>query len=122
MKKSYFLAKYTPVTDLIDHIVEQTKAPAGKTHFYHDALSLMCAKESIVAYMEEKGVLDRWILPRGGLFGDEHENNELKNWCNSPVAGNLFQFMPLDNSLNQDVHLAVNYHQVITKDLKKMMS
>ena len=57
MKKSYFLAKYTPVTDLIGHIVEQTKAPAGKTHFYHDALSLMCAKESI-AYMEEKGVLE----------------------------------------------------------------
>ena len=56
VKKSYFLAKYTPVTDLIDHIVEQTKV-AGKTHFYHDALSLMCAKESI-AYMEEKGVLE----------------------------------------------------------------
>ena len=50
---------------------------------------------------EEKNIYDRWVKPEDGLndaFG--------KRWWARPV-GDSPELMPLDNSLNQDIHESV---------------
>ena len=68
--------------------------------FYHDALSIMTAKECR-EYMEEKGVLKHWILPELGL------NDTFARFKGVPL-GNSPELMPLDASLNKDVDDGVN--------------
>ena len=52
LKKSYFLICYACVSDMIEHMISETKRVfKGTTHensylFYHDALPLMTAKET----------------------------------------------------------------------------
>ncbi len=104
------------VTDLLKHIVIHSKefykdTPHFNTYyFYHDALSQMTAdacaswmKETIIPG-EDKTVYDRWLKPELGLndrFG--------KLWQGCPL-GNSPEMMPLDNSLNQDLHEGVRLH------------
>jgi hypothetical protein len=70
------MSSYACITDLVEHIVVETKhLMKGTKHegdwmFYHDALTLMTAKETIVG-MKEKGYLDWWILPANGLHTDD---------------------------------------------------
>ena len=104
------MSKFCCVTHLVDYIYEQTRAKFVGTEyesnffFYHDALSLMTAKEC-KKYMEEKGILEHWILPEHGLFSKEHDPG-LTAYVGRPV-GNSPELMPLDSCLNYDIWIAV---------------
>jgi hypothetical protein len=105
------LSPFVCITEIVEHIVVETARVYKGTKneddwmFYHDALSLMTAKETI-RWMQEKDYLKRWILPMGGL----HEwDKDLKAYLGRPV-GNSPENMPLDTNLNRDVHLSVDEH------------
>jgi hypothetical protein len=106
--------------DLVEHIVVETeRLMKGTQHkddwmFYHDALTLMTAKETIV-WMKEKGYFERWILPANGLHTDDAT---LKYYYCKPV-GNSPEMMPWDMSLNQDVKCAVDRHVMSTADFSE---
>merc|ERR1712032_613683 len=95
------------ITALIDHIFDTTKkfynpnqGDDNEWWVYHDALSLMTAKES-VEYMKRKEYYSHWILPEGDLMNDGTE--DLKAYRSAPV-GNSPEIMPLDCSLNFVFH------------------
>jgi hypothetical protein len=109
IKNSTVFAHQVCVTDLMKHIVKQTKKCYRNTEhsntymFYHDALSLMTAN-LCVEWMkqqnipgEETVVYNRWIKPELGL------NNPISTFGGRP-PGNSPELMPLDTSLNQDIH------------------
>ena len=107
------------ITDYITHIMQESKrVMEGTKHqedwkVYHDALSLMTAKET-KEWMREEGFLDRWILPSSDLY-----NNLpiLKSKYDNNPIGNSPEFMPWDAHLNADVHSSVDYHCLVAKDL-----
>jgi hypothetical protein len=83
--------------------------------FYHDALSLMTAKDTM-NWMEDKDYLKYWILPQQDLYRDDLT---LNRWRNSGAPpGNSPENMPLDNNLNKDIDDAVNRHVTWTRHLK----
>jgi hypothetical protein len=82
---------------------------------YHDALSLMCGKTAI-QYMKDKGYYCHWILPQKDLMNDG--TGELKNYATRPV-GNSGELMPLDCSLNAQVHRGVRSHIELTQFYKE---
>jgi hypothetical protein len=103
---------------MVEHIVEETaRIYKGTEHeddwmFYHDALSLMTAKDT-VKWMKEKDYLKRWILPMEGL----HQwDKDLKSYFGRPV-GNSPENMPLDTSLNNDIHQKVEEHVLFTLEM-----
>ena len=105
------MKQYCCIRDLVQHIVDSSKeAFKGTVHesdwyFYHDALSQLTAK-STVAWMKEQGYYSRWLIPQLGLnFGTVYANR--------PV-GNRPEWMPLDNSLNNDIQSALSLHCAIT--------
>jgi hypothetical protein len=59
------MAKYVCITSLVQHVYDELKAlMVGTKHehdwlFYHDALSLMTAKDCI-AWMKDKNIHARW--------------------------------------------------------------
>ena len=61
---------------MVDHIFEETRKSFLNTTYekdwmvYHDALSLMTAKECR-SYMQSKGYEAHWILPEQDLFLDD---------------------------------------------------
>ena len=63
IKKVQFLSPYICITDLINHIMSATKEVIsgtkykGQELFFHDALSLMTAKDT-VTWMKEKGIYE----------------------------------------------------------------
>ena len=81
IKTCSHLSPYVCITDMVQHIHDKSaELFAGKTDdwmFYHDALSLMTAKDTI-AWMKEKGIYKRWILPVLGL------NAARKRYANAP--------------------------------------
>lgn len=91
----------TNVHDLVTHIVQTginrrvgTKH-ADDWHFYHDALSMMTSNETM-EWMERKGWLKCWILPKHGL------NAHLKHYKAYRPIGNNMRAMPWDFVLNKD--------------------
>jgi hypothetical protein len=73
--KSVTLSQYVCITDMVEHIfVESAKLFKGTKHehdwsFYHDALSLMTANDTI--QLKDKGYYKHWVLPVNGLqWGD----------------------------------------------------
>mmetsp|Transcript_15157 Transcript_15157/g.25127 ORF Transcript_15157/g.25127 Transcript_15157/m.25127 type:complete len:238 (+) Transcript_15157:240-953(+) len=114
------MSHYICVTDMVEHIVrESARIFKGTTHehdwyFYHDALSLMTAKES-VAWMKYKGYYERWILPECGLLMDQ---KELKRYIGRPT-GDTPEIMNWDSTLNKDVHESVKQHVHATITLDK---
>ena len=63
-------------------------------------------KETIIPG-KERSIYDRWVKPENGLndaFG--------KRWWARPI-GDSPELMPLDNSLNQDIHESVRRYVVI---------
>ncbi len=107
------------VTDLVKHIVKQTKKCYQNTEhsstymFYHDALSLMTAN-LCVGWMkqrkipgEEMVVYNRWIKPELGLI------NHISKFGGRP-PGNSPELMPLDTSLNQDIHKSAKKHNLLS--------
>jgi hypothetical protein len=74
--------------------------------FFHDALKQM-TDQRCMDWMEEKGYLKRWVLPKAGL------NEGSAYYRNRPV-GDSPELMPLDCSLNKDVDDAVARMVAIT--------
>ena len=72
LKKVQLMQPYVCITQMIQHIVDASKKVMkgtkyeGKELFFHDALSLMTAKET-VRWMKEKDLYKHWILPALGL-------------------------------------------------------
>ncbi len=75
MKKSSGMGPYVSITDLVEHIIaESARVMEGTEHennwcFYHDALMLMTAKETIF-WIKAKGYYKQWIYPELGLYVD----------------------------------------------------
>ena len=93
------------VTELITHMVDSTREALGGSedfHIYHDALSQLFARSTRV-WMAERNLERFFIRPEGGLM---HGVTELKWWKHQP-PGNSPELMPLDSSLNKDLHDAV---------------
>ena len=85
--------------------------------FYHDALNLMTAKDTI-AWMKEKDYLKHWLLPKLGLLaGTAYEHK---------LPGDSPELMPMDSTLNKDIddsakrHVAVTSHLVWNKQVKDL--
>ena len=104
------------VTELIDHMFEETKKMVGSDDYWvaHDALSVMTAKES-VKYMKQKHYYEHWVKPECGLL-DSHSSTDVQKWKDKPV-GNNPKYMPLDNNLNNDLHASVLTHCIMTQNL-----
>jgi len=100
------------VTELVEHIItESEKVMKDTVHehdwcFFHDALKQM-TDQRCMDWMEEKGYLKRWVLPKAGL------NEGSAYYRNRPV-GDSPELMPLDCSLNKDVDDAVARMVAIT--------
>jgi hypothetical protein len=82
--------------------------------FYHDALSLMTAMQTI-EWMREKDYLKRWLLPINQL---SETNNDLKNFLHRPI-GNSPEMIPWDCSLNKDIKDTIMRHVCYTCHLPK---
>ena len=93
------------ITELVKYMMrESARVMSGTKHadnwyFYHDALSLMTAKQTR-DWMCENDVdgnncMSKWLVPMCGC-------NSGTKFANRSV-GNSPEFMPLDNSLNNDV-------------------
>ena len=65
--------------------------------------------------MKTKLWYDHWLLPKLELMSGVLDGKG-KRWNDIPV-GNNPTAMPLDNSLNQDLHTAVQQHCILTQDL-----
>ena len=109
------MSPYVCVTKMIEHIVAESAKMFKGTKFedswvfYHDALSLMTAKET-VQWMKEKGYHERWLLPVNGLHSDDPD---LKAYLET-IPGSGPENMPWDLSLNKDAHEDTNRHVVLT--------
>ena len=108
------------ITELVTHMMEESAAMfAGGPnpdvwYLNHDALPLMTAVAT-KAWMKGKIIggktyFERWILPVAGLF----DGPGLGRYKDNP-PGNCPEFMPLDQSLNQDLHLALDRHAALTR-------
>lgn len=117
VKKGEFVRDKVCITDLVQHMYDEARKLFNPENdpekddwwIYHDALTQMTAKET-KDWMEEKGILKHWILPEQGLYEDE---KDLRAYYGRPV-GNSPEFMPLDCSLNNDIHKSVNKHCAAT--------
>ena len=111
---SIFMRKFMCITELVQTIHDHSEAAfKGTTHeddwyFYHDALSQMTAK-STVRWMKQRNIYRRWLIPLNGC-------NCGTVYVYRPV-GNSPEFMPLDNSLNQDIQLSLSLHCAVTAHL-----
>ena len=81
---------------------------------YHDVLSIMASK-STKEWMQQKGYLERWILPSSDLY--DNLPKEARRFYEGKPVGNSPEFMPLDTHLNQDLHSSHDFHVTLTQDL-----
>ena len=119
--KVQLMQPYICITELVDHMVSATKKVMrgtkyeGKELFFHDALSLMTARET-VRWMKEKNIYKHWVVP---VLGCNDQVGENKNcYANRPV-GNSPELMCLDMSLNKDVQESLQMHVTMTQKLDK---
>ena len=104
-KKVQLMQPYMCITDLINHMVSATTKVMkgtkyeGKGLFFHDALSLITAKET-VRWMKKNDVYKYWIIPELGCNDIVGTN---KNCYAKRPVGNSPELMCLDMSLNKDV-------------------
>jgi hypothetical protein len=62
-------------------------------------------------YMEDNDLLKYWLLPLEGLqAGTKYQNS---------IPGDSPELMPLDETLNMDIHSSARYHVAITAHLAK---
>ena len=105
------MSGYKCIMELVEHMTSETKQIfKGTTHendckWYHDALSLMTAAETI-EWMKQTGHYNMWILPLNGLQEDAEDTKRYKG---RPV-GNTPEVMSWDELLNKDVHECVKQH------------
>ena len=121
IKKSPTFSNSIIITDYIEHIMAESEAVMRGTKYqdtwrvYHDALSLMTAKDT-KKWMAEAGYLHRWILPTSDLYDNMPD---LKHKYNTNPIGNSPEFMPWDAHLNADVHSALDLHCTVARNLPK---
>ena len=121
IKKVQLMSPYICIAELINHIMSATKEVIsgtkykGQELFFHDALSLMTAKDT-VTWMKEKGIYEHWILPEIGCYDLLGKNKSC--YAKRPV-GNSPELMCLDMSLNKDVRECLRMHVSITQHLEK---
>ena len=119
IKKSVTFSTSVIITDYVEHIMKESERVMKDTKHsedwmvYHDALTLMTAKENN-EWMRQKGYLKRWILPTDDLYVNLPE---LKSKYNNNPIGNSPEFMPWDAHLNSDVHASMDYHCLVSKEL-----
>jgi hypothetical protein len=87
--------------------MEGTKCE-GKGQFYHDALALMTCKKT-KAYMQKHNLLQYWLLS----LEDLQEGTIYRN----SIIGDSPELMPLDKTLNMNVHTAARRHVALTSHL-----
>lgn len=110
ISRSQSLNKYACITSLVRHIYDKSaKLMKGEKHkndwvFYHDALSLMTANQTIT-WMKQEGIYSRCLLPL--------EINRDTSFFGRPV-GNSLEMMLLDATLNKDVDDGVCFHIALT--------
>jgi hypothetical protein len=112
------MSPYVCVTKMIKHIVAKSAWMFEGTKyedswvFYHDAPSLMTAKETI-EWMKEKGCHEQWLLPVMGLHSDDPN---LKAYLGTiPESGP--ENMPCHLSLSEEAHEDTQRHTVLTHEL-----
>ena len=121
IKKVQLLQPYVCVTSLVEYLVEATKKVMqgtlyeGKELFFHDALSLMTAHDT-VQWMKEKDYYKYWLLPVLGCNDIVGENKSC--YARRPV-GNSPELMCLDMSLNKDVRECLRMHVSLTQHLNR---
>jgi hypothetical protein len=103
LRESSGIHRYRSVMDLAEYMVAEGYRlfPDGNFWLYHDALSLLTAKQTR-REMQEKGYLKHWVLPELGL-------NKKTIYAERP-PGNSPEMMPWDCSLNNDLVEAVMRH------------
>ena len=119
-----------PVSDMIQHMIRETSNALkgskyeGKALFYHDALSQLTEKKTM-EWMEKnefegRKISTMWIKPELGCNAEIKlsSGKTTKDFANRP-PGNSPEFMPLDTTLNQDIHEAVNTQVAATYFLPK---
>ena len=123
------MRKYVCVTDMVQFMHDETAkifkgTPYEDTYlFYHGVLSTMTDKDCI-KWMEEKGILKRWIRPVYGLnnviviIDDEGKEKRSEHYGGRPV-GNCPEIMPQDNSLFCDFRCSFDTHVTLTCLLPK---
>ena len=109
------------IRSLVTHIFEESaNVMKGTKHendfvVYHDALNTMYAEENKdwmkTQMINGRSYHDIWVLP-------ENDLNAGTNYHGRPV-GNTPELMPLDQSLNQDVHLCALRHVTYTRGLPR---
>ena len=119
IKNSTALGAIVCITDMIRYMMEESaRVMAGTKHendwyFYHDALSLMTAKQTREWMrnndIDGKNCMDKWLVPMMGC--NQNTPFEHRSVGNSPV------FMPLDMSLNQDLKINHDFHCAVTAHL-----
>ena len=114
------MGAYISITELVEHTVTESSQGMKDTElevnwcFYHDALLLMTAKETI-PWIRANVYYKCWMLPELALHADDPD---LANSLHQPF-GNSPEMMPWDISLNQDVHVCLSHHDVATNDYPK---
>ena len=108
------MRKYMCITALVKEVYDPSKVAFQGTEyendcfFYHNTLSQMTAK-SKVEWMKEHNIYRRWLIPQNGC-------NTGVVYTNLPM-GNSPQFMPLDNSSNQDIQVGISLNYAVTVHL-----
>ena len=108
------MKKYMSVIKLVKRIHNETRDAFVGTHheedwfFYHDVLSLMAAKTTVV-WIQRKGYYKRWLIPQL-----EYNGNTIYN---SRPVGNSPEWTPLDNPLNNDIEQSLPLYCAITAHL-----
>jgi len=114
LANSSSMSKYWYIKELVTHVYNESKKQfIGTEHeddwyFYHNALSLMTAKDT-VKWMKEMGYYEHWLLPTEDV-------NKDTRYANHPV-GNSPEFMPMDCHLNKDLDDDVRRHVALTYSL-----
>ena len=117
------LKKYRCITDMVEHIDEESRRAfvgtryEGNYFFYHDALTQM-TDGRCVEWMKAKGIYDRWIKPELGLNDEiwaEKKGKLARNtrYSGRPV-GNSPELNPLDNSCFRDFRLNLSLNVAAT--------
>lgn len=116
IQKHSALSSYSCVKFLVWHMYLECSAhfkkhppPSGFWHFYHDALSLMCAGDC-EDWMKRVGIWKHWLLPTDGFSATGASRDQF-------MAGSSPECMPWDTHGNRYLHAGVNRHVLCTSHL-----
>jgi hypothetical protein len=116
IRKCFAMSGFICVTKMVHHmkkeadIVMEITSYKRKGQFYHDVLTLMTCNNK-KQYMQDNDLLKYWLLPLEGLQAGTRYHNS--------IPGNNPELMPLDETLNMDIHSSAPYHITITAHLAK---